>query len=550
MLSCVLLPTFAFAYSDIVVSDLLGLPAGFYPISVSLEKSAAELRDHYYRAFNSLSEKYQEPPYNLLKGYKAVAACLNEPPNILPSGSGNLHDIFSGLTKKWVKWGKSFECENEEEALHKAVEACKKSTPEVSQSNCTCTPVLKGDSGVLALPVEYITAYALSKTEAHNKTNAMILEMASKSLLLRRSIDSISRIKKIDGIESIHLNLKRPVKFGYPDADRDYAAACQKRFLYALIKVQSNKKAEVLADLNLLIDIGLYDCYSISVNTTDNPRAIIPGRIMEDQCRYVARVASGEELSDSWDESFPTNIAEAMKTEKIVEAWGEGVVRVDSRGIPLVVRDEAWPLAIRTEKDLYLGVELILPNFNSINCLLGTAFSRLVFDISACQPIRECSIKVAKELVDSIEKSFSQPPFESSKRQSDKPLPPGEIIMERHRKPSLILGRPYYELSTYTIETWSTDSTIPPPGSAGIRQEFKGIHPERILFYLTVNHVVTLSVNHKGIYSEPEREQGNKYTDTIRQAIKKSINQACDRVGGKVIDDVCVVKGRIRSSKK
>src|SRR5262245_54191645 len=110
--------------------------------------------------------------------------------------------------------------------------------------------------------------------------------------------------------------------------------------------------------------------------------------------------------------------------------------------------------------------------------------------------------------------------------------------MKREFQPSQILGAPYYELSTYTIETWVADKDNP-FYSLYQRQNFKGVDVSRVMnnsslyLFLKVSHILTRSAHKNGTYSEPERSEVEKFAGVIRDVVNGAVVKVCSTLRGR-----------------
>jgi len=118
--------------------------------------------------------------------------------------------------------------------------------------------------------------------------------------------------------------------------------------------------------------------------------------------------------------------------------------------------------------------------------------------------------------------------------------------MNREHKPSYLLGAPYYESSTYTIETWAAEDDNP-FGSLYGRESFKGTssdhlqRADQIYFFLKVSHVHTRAVHKNDTYSDPSITEIDKIDDGVNKAATKALTTACTSLKGTFEGTMCKI---------
>jgi hypothetical protein len=243
---------------------------------------------------------------------------------------------------------------------------------------------------------------------------------------------------------------------------------------------------------------------------------------------------------------FPQNLKDALAGEKILEVWLEGAARISKSGLPLSVEGDEAPLAIQTDKSLYLGVEVRLPPEKG-GCNVSYPLKGEVLDYSICKGNATCKENAVNTVLQSASAALQASPI-SSNPMLDEPLGPGEVSLQRAYQPSLVLGRPFYELSTYSIHTY-TASSDHPMGDAYEKTSYMGTGGRGIaadsgplLLFMYVEHVLTCTPNKNGIYSEPEDAQVKEYDLAIQNALLGGIKNACTTLRGKMKGSVCVMQ--------
>jgi len=341
---------------------------------------------------------------------------------------------------------------------------------------------------------------------------------------------------------NVLLSAKWPIKIGYPDWQQDYTSVCQDRVFDALLPVERSTEKQLLMRLKRLSSNGLYGYYHRTISTRSDFTSYNPKFKMERMSRFTRRYVFSSNPLSSHSLELPKNLSDALADEVIREIWVEGSVRVTNSGIPLVVDDNVSPLAIRTNKNFYEGLQIRMPD-NGLNCYVSLPFSNNVLDLTGCGTNYSCAERALNVLLYSIKDELRKPPVLAEDIRNE-PFGPGEFGMKRQFKPSFVLGAPYYELSTYMIETWVAGSSDP-FGSLYGRQDFKGIDRKRVssgegkLVFLKVSHILTKSEHKNGTYSEPDRSQVEKFDGVLVDIINNAVRLACYQLGGKPDGSVC-----------
>jgi hypothetical protein len=362
---------------------------------------------------------------------------------------------------------------------------------------------------------------------------------AAEKLLL---IDRAYQAKKVSISRKVSLSPIRPIDIGYPDWQQDYSSVCQDRVFNALIKLNLEEKA-YLRKLRKIVEKGLYDPYDRTVNTTRNFKSPGENAMATHMARFARKYVFKSMNSSKKALTLPQNLSEALSRETIKAIWVEGSVRVTGTGLPLVIDEQVNPLAIKTDKNFYLGVQVRLPDAGD-QCYVSKPFSNNVLDISACTTY-ECAKNAFDALLGNLKYAFRQVPIQAEEIQNET-FAPGEFGMKREYQPSSILGAPYYELSTYTVETWIADRPDP-FYSLYQRQKFKGLDKQRFsegrssLLFLKVSHVLTTSAHKNGTYSEPTRNQVQKFETIVKGTVENTVVATCNSLRGTMNGTVCKI---------
>jgi hypothetical protein len=341
------------------------------------------------------------------------------------------------------------------------------------------------------------------------------------------------------------LPVSRPITIDYPDWQQDYESVCQDRVFYALLPIKHSKRAAYLKNLAKIENFGLYGSYTRALNTVSDFTAVREGRLMEKMAKFIRSYHFHSDPRLSKEIILPKNIDDALKGEVIQAIWIEGVTRITNSGLPLVIGDVVAPIAIKTNRGLYGGVEVRMPKVEG-GCYVSKPFSNKVIDLSICAGDMPCARNVLNTLLRALKTSFTASPIGAEEIVNEE-FAPGEFALKRERRPSEILGPPYYEISTYTVETWIADSENP-WGSLYGRQTFKGLSEDRtnkakdhLLLFLKVSHVLTTSVHRNGKYFEPATNEVAKFESVISKTTKDAVSTACEKLKGRIDSGVCAL---------
>jgi hypothetical protein len=447
----------------------------------------------------------------------------------------SLKNINSNITDCFAVW----DYKKTKQAIKGALEECKKDTLE---DNFKCFTIMIDDS--LIIPETLIDEYINTYKECRKKRTE-ILEKAKKIYLIDNAFQSIGFLKK-DSMNSYNISTHQPLHVGYPDEQQDYAYACQKRVLYALKPIKNNEINQVKLKLDSICNAHFYGEYYRSVNTVFDFLKSTPDSMAEKMCHFSNHFKFISNPVKDSSIILPTNLEEALKEEVIEEIWVESSVRITEKGTPLVIDDKARPLAIMTDKGFYLGIQIKTPDPGH-RCYVSKPFTNKVVQFSVCIDDISCAEKVQNILFETIQKNLFSDPIGATIIQ-DGEFGPGEFWMERQFKPSLVLGSPYYERTTYTVQSFVADKDDP-WYSLYDRFVYKGVNKgnnslkkgKELYLFLKVNYILTYSAHKNGTYSEPNEMTIKKYNETLHKVIEKSLSEACVKLQGNMNSSICEI---------
>lgn len=429
-------------------------------------------------------------------------------------------------------WGGAWEYDTLEGARERALAQC----------NRNCIVILEDDKVLItdAMVDEYLKArqdYIDSLVTKFTK--------AEKLVLVTRDAEAPKPAKTLN----VRLSAASPISVGYPDWQQDYSSACQDRVFHALFPVAENEVDRYVRELSDRENRGIYGRYERTVNTTKDftsrgGSTDDGGRMTERMARFTKRYSFSSDPVTDKSVILEKNLSDALAGEVIQDLWVEGSVRVTHDGLPLIVDEKVSPLALRTNKAFYLGVQIRMPD-DGDGCYVSKPFSNRVLDFTACAGDYACATNVTNTFLRTLKDAFQRRPLLAVEITNEE-FAPGEFGMKREYQRSAVLGRPYYEFSTYTVETWVADEENP-FYSLYQRQKFKGIDErrvkerQRLQLFLKVSHIFTRSVHKNGTYSEPERTQIAKFERAVKQSVTGAIQSACRSLKGTMNGTVCTV---------
>ena len=524
ILSLLVAPEIA-AQTEIYRDSNKGLPADADRIvELTHEEAVDKIKARFAGAFDDLASQYKTTPYSSVASRVAVAACLSPRP-----------DVDESSTQPWLilNWAQ-FEIKTDmHDAEQKSLKACQDYTGPRQGGNCRCVQVLSGTT--LSLPETYVDSYIREKRNQSVK-RANSFAMASKTIVLSESLDA-AKSARHTGPKDLVLHPNYPVTLGYPDSERDYDQACLKRIYYSWSQVPDQMVQGKLQELEELSNKGIYGCYLLSIDTIGSPQNMWPGDKMDHECRFTAEIPGVSKLEPFSPES-KSWLREAFPDEELQRVWAQGVAKATVSGVPVQVLDRAEPLAIQNSKGLFVATRLKIsdPGFG---CYVGAPpFKNKVLHINRHSAAPLSTERIVSLLLSRLEESFKKDPLGATRDSSEQP--PGEMVMERPHKKSLVLGEPMFESSSYLFRVWNADEDSPWMNAYG-RTQYKGDAKMQNI-YLEVRDVINLSPNALGKFMEidnPKDEE--KFRTSVNDAVAKAVKEACSSLSGTTINGVCEV---------
>ncbi len=286
-----------------------------------------------------------------------------------------------------------------------------------------------------------------------------------------------------------------------------------------------------------LFNSRLYNPHAVSRDIKDTADIFLMNKEFEFEANYLTQATDSDftfiyrnssKLSDI--ERFvgiedtviylPSNWRDSIGDAKIKSIWFVAGVRIDSKGNPLEKRNTVDPILIETDRKQYdiLGSSIGQSNIEPFLPHIGPTFVGYVLDDCAN---KETVMKAFTNKVKaSIIKKLESPPFGAS-LYPDFALPENELWLQREHKNSLILGAPFFEISTYILK-WE------------IKNEGQ---THAVKFYIT--HSMTKSTGMKGTYIEPEIQDVKKFKERINALVNSSTKEVCTELQLEYYLNIC-----------
>lgn len=252
-------------------------------------------------------------------------------------------------------WGGSWENASLDEAIAGAKKECGEK----------CIEFFEGDNVVALddLVTDYITRRnqeIQSQKEEFRNAQLIVLISRPNSRMLSQGNSGRTQIP-------VPFPLEETLHVGYPDSARDNLSWCSHRVFYGLAPVSQSQKASDLRALMLMERKGLYGFYKRSSKSARDFTSSESGRMMDRMARFTRAFHFDADPLKDQRVVLPNNLSDALKGQKIQRLWIEGSVRVSPKEVPLVVDMEVSPLAVETDRNFYLGVEIRMPD-NGATC--------------------------------------------------------------------------------------------------------------------------------------------------------------------------------------
>jgi hypothetical protein len=460
--------------------------------------------------------------WSKLKGYKVLVIRYDPPePNPFVPPIYRADDIEPNVHF----WGGAWEFPTILQARSAAFKECGQG----------CTTLFENDD--IPLMPRFVKEYQTAR-QRFIATETKAVRHAERVDLLARAGSS----RVLSTAERFSLNAGGKVQVGYPDWQQDYSSACQDRVFYALYKVRHQR--ETIRMLDDRASGVLYASYNRSINTVGDYTKSFPGRAMQRRARFMRPIEAS-----SRSVALPPNLAIALKGQHLRRLWLEGSVRLIN-GEPFASDSMLSPVAILTDRGLYLGVQLRLPD-DHWRCYVGLKFRGEVIDAPICAKSISCAQNVYDVLVKYLIRSFSSAPIHAS-IVSSSDLNSGEFAMAHEDKPSDILGSPYYERNRFDFSINTADDQEPFgslygrqtfSGTGGVAQASSNAH---LFFFLTVEPWYSRAIQKNSDYIDPTAQQQEAFEDASNRARNRAVANACQELHGTMNNEVCILKKAVR----
>jgi len=311
--------------------------------------------------------------------------------------------------------------------------------------------------------------------------------------------------------ENIRPGLPTDIELGGIDCESGGCLCQGEPVWYDLVPVSGRQRVALAARLERLDNSPLFGRYTLTTALED-----------VEQIRYRFTRSLFLPTPDSmmktiaWPEAWTRKLGQLPS-----RIWLEAGVRTDRDGLPLEETfSTALPIAALVGDDLFQVVirPRRLPN---VACMLAVHYGAPVFAFNRTSHARSDS--VSRAYLDTLRVIFGEPPLQAT-AVVDAGTPPGEIWLRREFERSLVLGSPYFELSTYIIKWWQNTSWLStfsrPPDV------------ETIVLSLQVSQSLTRAVGINAIYSEPTIEQVARFRDRVVSAVAQAQKAVCDQFHG------------------
>jgi hypothetical protein len=435
-------------------------------------------------------------------------------------------------------WGGEWDADSLEEAKAEALKQC-------GVGGGSCVLFLEDESVLVSdkMVSDYIGARDKFVSEQVAK-----LKAADMVVLVQRAA-KLSVSASLPSADQFSPPSNKPLEVGYPDWQQDYASACQDRIFYALLPLGTQDAEETQNNLSRVNQTGIYGAYDRRVSTPDYATEdfTTPDKdhLTEHMARFTRRYEFTSDAVSAKRVTLPENLRDVLAGQVIKEIWIEGSVRITHDNLPLIFDQYVAPVALRTDRGLYLGVQVKMPSEGFGDCYVGKPFSGKVLELAGAVSKPDYAKKALSTLLSSIQSTFSAEPIAADLIVTET-FGPGEFGMNREHKPSYLLGAPYYESSTYTIETWAAEEDNP-FGSLYGRESFKGARSDhlqradQIYFFLKVSHVHTRAVHKNDTYSDPSIVEIEKIDDGVNKATTRALTSACSSLKGTFDGAMCKI---------
>jgi hypothetical protein len=475
--------------------------------------TASEIQNAIFSNWKALAKRQGHERLLSIKGPSAVVACIDW---------SKTHQTPIGFEVNFEWWWEEDSVPASTPA-QVALSECTKWRSE-NKSSCDCAEIAEDMKPTAKISPEVERDYRENTSGYYSPERFLI---AKKTVLLDSAAGSKPRAEHPEYSRGV--TPSTPAPMDYPYAGIDYDEACWGLYTYLLAKAMPGQESRIRERLASLENEGAYGCLKSGID-------LIPGEIddpaqtPEEHCKVAVKV-TGARLLEAF--KFPKTIGDALKRENVKSIWIEVAERVAKDGRPILIMDGVKPLAVETDRGIFLGAEVKWPT-PEWACAVTTAFpGQEILKISNCKG-NSCTFWQRK-MLDGVIITLKNKPFEA-----DEPVltgVPGEYSLSRESKQSDVLGSPYYECSEYLMEVWTS-------GGRQILLDFfpsgRGTGNGSSLF-LNLTQVLTTSANKLAKCEEPDSWQINKYKSELIKSLTNSIAMTCKTFGGAVQSGTCIL---------
>jgi hypothetical protein len=287
-----------------------------------------------------------------------------------------------------------------------------------------------------------------------------------------------------------------------------------------LLKVEN--PGQTLQRIEKALSVGLYDC-----REENTLRAGFVFPYHRKVCHYLAwdRVA-GRQPSGYLGQTFAGQTLDRVLYE--------AAIPVDGQLNPIAAPIEGTRVVFaQNSAGSYLGVEreLARPNYA---CGVGIRFPGKVFDLTACTDVRKCAVAARDTLASALADKMVSAPFNAQQAAAGEIID-GEIKYVHTRKPSGVLGGPFWEDAVYNLDYYQHSCNI----TAGETDQelYRGLfgHEQSsvaICARLTV--YATVSVGNSVTYNDVTPAQLDNYKEAFLNAYRSALLESCSKLHGKM----------------
>jgi hypothetical protein len=191
------------------------------------------------------------------------------------------------------------------------------------------------------------------------------IRKAELLLLIDRTIVGRPAVMPRRHVDPVPFPAEDQLHIGYPDGARDYLSACGDLIFYALLPVSTTQEAQFVRKLTAMEEMGIYGFYTRSAQVARAFTISSPGRMMDSMARFTKSVTFGSDPKATHRLILPKNLDDALAGQVIKRLWIEGSVRLSPNGVPLVTDMQVSPMAVRTDRTFYAGIEVHIPDDRS-----------------------------------------------------------------------------------------------------------------------------------------------------------------------------------------